>query len=117
MNYKKVQKKVYNALKKNGTSAVLYHPNGTKTYDKTTNTYTEEKDECKGFVLVSAYKVEKIDGENIKAGDVSLLCNFSVRPEISDVIKTKAGKQYTVVFIEPVSPDDETDIMYTVQGR
>ena len=39
------------------------------------------------------------------------------RPIISDVFKSKSGKQYTVVFVEPVSPDDEIDIMYTVQGR
>ena len=117
MNYKTIQKKAYNAIKKNGTSAILYHSTGKKTYDKTTNTYTEDKDEYNGFVLVSTFKAEKINGENIKAGDVSLLCTFPARPVISDVIKTKSGKQYTAVFVEPVSPDDETDIMYTVQGR
>lgn len=115
MNYKDIQKKAYNAIKKNGSACCIVRK-GSEVYNKTTNTYTSTTEQINGYALQENYKANEIDGERIQVGDVKLMAVFDSTPVNGDEI-TFGNNKYVVVNFDVLSPDGKTNIYYGVQCR
>lgn len=115
MNYQKYADKAYSKIRQYG-SPIKIRRSGKKTYDPSTNTYTDSGTEINGFAIMRNYNQHNIDGTNIRMGDVQFMASLDGQPKSNDTI-TFGTKSYTVVNVDVMSPDGNTDIFYTIQAR
>lgn len=115
MNYQKYADKAYTKIKQYG-SPISIKRSGKKQYDPATNTYTDSGAQLEGFAIMRNYNQHNIDGTNIRIGDVQFMACLDGEPKSNDSI-TFGSKNYTVVNVDVMNPDGNTDIFYTIQAR
>ena len=115
MNYQKYALTAYKKLKQYG-SPITIKRSGKREYNPDTNTYTDGGTELGGFAIMRNYNQHNIDGTNIRIGDVQFMAYLSGQPKSNDSI-TFGNKKYTVVNVDVMNPDGNTDIFYTIQAR
>lgn len=115
MNYQKYADKAYSKIQQYG-SPIKIRRSGKKTYDPSTNTYTDSGTEINGFAIMRNYNQHNIDGTNIRMGDVQFMASLDGQPKSNDTI-TFGTKSYTVVNVDVMNPDGNTDIYFTIQAR
>lgn len=113
--YEKYAKKAAAKIKQYG-SPITVKRSGRKVYDKATNTYTDTGAEFGGYAIQRSFDQKNIDGTNIKFGDILLMCSLNGTPRSNDTV-TYGGRSYTVVNVEPLSPDGNVAVYYKVQAR
>ena len=67
------------------------------------------------YGVETKYSNSEIDGELIKSGDVKVLIDAEVKPELSMRLRTN-GIDYSIINIETLAPADLT-ILYKLQVR
>lgn len=85
-------------------------------YNKETNAYSDTKVDIYGAGIQDNLDLSKVDGKNILAGDVMLMCVLEAEPKVDDSLEW-GGASYNVVNAYPMSPDGSTVIYYTLQLR
>lgn len=115
MNYQKYADKAYSKIKQYG-SPITVKRSGSKVYNPLKNTYEDSGITLSGFALQSNFDQKNIDGTNIRYGDVLLMCVLDGVPKSNDTVAFGA-KGYTVVNVDVLSPDGQTDIYYKIQAR
>lgn len=85
-------------------------------YNKETNEYSDTTQDIWGVGLQDNLDLSKIDGKNILAGDLMLMCVLDGEPKVDDSLEW-GGASYNVVNVYPMSPDGSTVIYYTLQLR
>ncbi len=115
MNYQKYADKAYTKIKQYG-SPITVKRAGKKEYNTATNTYTDSGEEYTGFAIQRNFNQHNIDGTNIKFGDVLFMASLNGEPMSNDTV-TFGGKSYTVVSVQTMNPDGNTDIFYNIQAR
>ena len=113
--YDKYAKKAAAKIKQYG-SPITVKRSGKRVYDKATNTYTDMGEEFKGYALESHFDQKNVDGTNIRFGDILLMCSLDETPMSNDTV-TYGSRSYTVVNVEPLSPDGNVVVYYKVQAR
>ena len=115
MNYQKYADNAYTKIKQYGSPIIIKRA-GKAVYDPSTNTYTDSGAQLDGFAIMRNYNQHNIDGTNIRIGDVQFMAYLSGQPKSNDSI-TFGNKKYTVVNVDVMNPDGNTDIFYTIQAR
>ena len=115
MNYQKYADKAYTKIKQYGSPITIKH-SGKREYNPATNTYTDGGTEITGFAILRNYNQYNIDGTNIRIGDVQFMASLNGLPKSNDSI-TFGNKNYTVVNVDVMNPDGNTDIFYIIQAR
>lgn len=114
MNYQAIKNKAYLMLKKYGSECSL-HIQTEKTYNAETNCYEGEEEIVNGVAIINSYDSRHIN-EEIKAGDVKILCVIEKKPKVDDVIFI-GDTFYTVINVSEVKPNGIEVVYYEVQGR
>lgn len=115
MNYQPYAETALEKLKEYGSPITIKH-SGKREYNPATNTYTDSGTEITGFAILRNYNQHNIDGTNIRIGDVQFMASLNGLPKSNDSI-TFGNKKYTVVNVDVMNPDGNTDIFYTIQAR
>lgn len=115
MNYQKYANKAFTKIKQYGSSIQIVH-SGKKEYNPATNSYIDNGTTIKGVALQRNYQQKDIDGTNIKMGDIQFMASLNGKPQSNDVIEFE-GKNYTVINVDVLNPNGQTDIFYTIQAR
>lgn len=115
MNYSKYQTKAYAKIKQYG-SVIKVIRSGGNVYNPKTNEYVKNEETISGYALQSSFKQNNIDGTNIRIGDVYFLAVLDGVPKTNDSV-IFGDKSYTVVNVDILSPDGNTNIYYRLQAR
>lgn len=115
MNYQKYANKAYSKIKQYG-SPITIQRSGSTSYNPLTDKYENNGVILSGFALQNNFDQKNIDGTNIRYGDVLLMCVLDGEPKSNDTIAF-GSRGYTVVNVEVLSPDGQTDIYYKIQAR
>lgn len=115
MNYKKIADKAYSKIRQYGSECIIKRVTGS-VYNPVTNKYEGAEDDVKGYALQSSFNMENIDGTNIKAGDILLMCVFDKEPKINETVLF-GGNQYKIISLASVNPDGKNVMYYKAQCR
>ena len=115
MSYQKYADKAHRKIKQYGAPITVRRA-GKKVYDKATNTYVDTGEEFSGVAIQRSFEQKNIDGTNIKFGDVLLMACLDGRPQSNDTVAF-GGKTFTVVNVDPMNPDGNTDIFVKIHAR
>lgn len=115
MKYDKYAVKARAKISQYGSTAKITRVSGEE-YDPQTNTYSGSKEEIYGAGLAMSIDWNRVDGKNILAGDVFLMCVFESEPKQDDRLEW-GGKSYNVVKADPVSPAGDVVIYWELQLR
>lgn len=113
--YEKYAAKASAKIRKYG-SPITVRRSGKMVYDGETNTYDGAGDELVGVAIQRSFDQRNIDGANIRFGDVLFMACLDGRPKSGDGVSF-CGKSFTVVSVEPMCPDGNTDIFVRIQAR
>ena len=115
MNYQKYADKAYSKIKQYG-SPITVRKSGKKEYNPQTNTYTDKGTELNGVAICRNFNLRNIDGTNVKFGDVMFMAVLNGQPKSNDSISF-GSKTYTIINVDVLNFDGNTDIFYTIQAR
>jgi hypothetical protein len=115
MDFNKLKNKVYNALKKQKVKCYIKRETE-KIYNEETNEYESVEEIINGYAIVSAIDIKNIDNTLIKVGDVQIMCVLDKPPLMNEKIIIN-DKEYTIININPFSPDSLNVIYYDLQAR
>ena len=115
MKYDKYAVKARTKISQYGSTVKITRVKG-EAYNPQTNTYSGTDEYIYGAGLAMSIDWSRIDGKNILAGDVFLMCVLESEPKQDDRLEW-GGKSYNVVNADPVSPDGSVVIYWELQLR
>lgn len=116
MNYSKYNKIAKEKIAKYGSPLTVSRVTS-EVYDESTDTYNSVvTTEITGYGIVNNFNEKDIDGTNILAGDVMIMCWLPQEPLVEDKIEI-GSKTYTCISVSELNVNGVDNIYYKLQGR
>lgn len=116
MNYNKYAEKTKKKIAQYGGKCTIIRKGEEEVYDPSTDSYSNTDVRIEGKAILNNYDVSAVNGTSVLAGDVNLMCTFDEEIKNGDTVSF-GGKNYTVINVNPLSPDGSVVIYYDVQAR
>lgn len=113
MNYSPYRNKAAEKIRQYGAKCEIVR--GGKKYDPATDEYSDAE-AFSGYAIQSSFSMSKVDGTNIKAGDILLMAALDGKPCVNDTVRY-GGRSYAAVNVIPFAPDGGDAIYWKIQAR